>query len=377
MSPLQIETLESTREFAALEEEWEDLYHNSPLATPFQSWAWLYSWWEFYGDGHELRLITVRGGDGLLVGLLPLMLERRGGFGKLLLVGTGLTDYLDVLVREGWEDAVSEAGVATVRRMGSWDLADLQQLRPEAAARVIFGRWPGRCVSVWQDGCPVLDLKPWDELLMTISKSYRKTARRALRRAEEDGVRRELVSLADAEEATRRLVSLHRELWKGRNIGSENLTRRFESHLVAAVSRMTARGLGGIFELWRDGQVIISQFWISGKDSVGLYINGASREAVERYQWSSLLMWHSLAITLGNKCSRLDLLRGEEPYKLQWAPEIIPNHRLILGRDWITWAPYSGYHVLHSKARWYVNSESAPRWVQSAAHGLRALRHGG
>ena len=24
--------------------EWEDLYRNSPQATPFQSWAWLYSW---------------------------------------------------------------------------------------------------------------------------------------------------------------------------------------------------------------------------------------------------------------------------------------------------------------------------------------------
>jgi hypothetical protein len=31
------------REFAALE-EWEELYWKNPLGTPFQSWAWLYSW---------------------------------------------------------------------------------------------------------------------------------------------------------------------------------------------------------------------------------------------------------------------------------------------------------------------------------------------
>ena len=91
-SLLRTEVLRSAGEFAALEEEWEDLYRNSPRATPFQSWAWLYSWWEFYGEGYELRLITARDDEGLLIGLAPLMLERGLGLRKLLFVGTGLTD---------------------------------------------------------------------------------------------------------------------------------------------------------------------------------------------------------------------------------------------------------------------------------------------
>src|SRR5215203_640011 len=101
---LDVAVLEDAEAFAGLEEEWEDLYRHSPRATPFQSWAWLYSWWEHYGEGYELRLVTLRDGGGLLVGLLPLMLKRRWGFGVLLLVGTGPTDYNDVLVREGWEE---------------------------------------------------------------------------------------------------------------------------------------------------------------------------------------------------------------------------------------------------------------------------------
>ena len=42
--PSDIAILKEAQEFAALEEEWEDLYHDSARATPFQSWAWLYSW---------------------------------------------------------------------------------------------------------------------------------------------------------------------------------------------------------------------------------------------------------------------------------------------------------------------------------------------
>ncbi len=72
--------LDNTRDFAALEEEWEDLCRNSLPTSPFQSWALLYSWWESYREGYELPLVTVRSG-GLLVGLVPLMLERRWGFG--------------------------------------------------------------------------------------------------------------------------------------------------------------------------------------------------------------------------------------------------------------------------------------------------------
>src|SRR5918997_5263344 len=86
VSDVIVEVVKDSRGFAALEEEWEDLLRQCPHATPFQSWAWLYSWWEHYGEGYELRLITVRH-EGLLVGIIPLMLERRWGFGKLLFIG--------------------------------------------------------------------------------------------------------------------------------------------------------------------------------------------------------------------------------------------------------------------------------------------------
>ena len=213
---LTVAILADMQDFAALKGEWEDLYHNSPLATPFQSWAWLYSWWESYGEGYELRLVTLRNEKGLLVGLIPLILERRRGFGRLLFIGTGPTDYLDMLVREGWEDKVLEAGIGALKQLEGWQVADLQQLRPEAAAWGIFRRWDSFRTCVWQEGSPVIDVKPWDELVASLSKNHRSTVRRALRRVEEDGVRRRLARPEDAERAARRWVALHREVWRGR-----------------------------------------------------------------------------------------------------------------------------------------------------------------
>src|SRR5438045_2154976 len=127
---MEVDVVKKTQAFTALEEEWEDLYYDSPLATPFQSWSWLYSWWEAFGEGYELRLITVRHGSHL-VGLIPLMLERRWGFRRLLFIGD--PDRPDLLTRSGWEDKVCEAGVRALRLMGGWHVTVFRNLGPGAA----------------------------------------------------------------------------------------------------------------------------------------------------------------------------------------------------------------------------------------------------
>jgi CelD/BcsL family acetyltransferase involved in cellulose biosynthesis len=376
---LRTEVLRSAGQFAALEEEWENLYHDSPQATPFQSWAWLYSWWESYGEDYELRLVTVRYGRGLLVGIAPLVLKSGLGFNKLLFVGTGLTDYLDVLIREGWEDRVSEVLVQTLGEIGSWQVADLQQLRPDAAAWAICRHWNGPQLRVWQDGFPVVVVRPWDELLQSLSSNLRSTVRRSLRRFEADGGRCQLADVADAEAAAKRLVTISRDQWRERRLetGPEHWTSRYESLVVAAASRMTARELGGISEFWRDGEVIVSDFWVCGRDFIGTYMLGASREALRRYQWSSLYIWDALNIARSKNYNYLNLLRGEEPYKLRWSSTISPSHRLILGRSLTFWTPYAGYHALRFRTKMFAQSESAPRWIGSAVTEYRALRHYG
>jgi CelD/BcsL family acetyltransferase involved in cellulose biosynthesis len=336
--PTNTVIVDDARDFAALEEEWEDLYQNSARATPFQSWSWLYSWWEFYGEAFELRLIVVRNGD-LLVGLIPVMLKRWAGFpGLLLFIGTGLTDYLDILVRKGWEVQVARAGVEALRRMDPWKIIDLYDLSPEAAALNLCQKWPGprtyivqRAWQGWQLGCPVIDVKPWDELLMSVSTRLRKNARRSLRRAEEDGVRCMLAGPEAAEQAARRLMTLHREML-GERVNPEHLTEAFESHVVAAVRRLTASKSGGVYEFWRDGEVVGSHFLLLGHDFVGDYMVGAKQEALQRYQMYSLYTWNAVMVARSRGNTRINLLRGEEPYKLRWASEVVYNCRVILSR---------------------------------------------
>ena len=130
---LKARLTETTRAFEALEGDWSDLYENAPGSTPFQSFAWLLPWWRAYGENDAsltLKLIEVREPEsGLLVGLLPLMVERAAPSLKVLkLLGSGITDYGDVLVREGWEREVFEVGADAVLALSGWNVGDFRQL---------------------------------------------------------------------------------------------------------------------------------------------------------------------------------------------------------------------------------------------------------
>jgi hypothetical protein len=379
---LETAVLSDASDFDSLEGEWDELYESCPRATPFQSWAWLYSWWEIYGEGYELRLITVRDGD-LLVGLLPLMVRR----GRLLLLGDlvsgGLsTPYKDLLAREGWEERVAQAAVGALRELGGWWVADLRQLLPQAAVWGLFQVWDGPRISLHITGNLFTRASSWEELLTSLSAKARKSVRSTLRRLEKDGVRYEPAGPGDdAERAARRLVALHRELWQGRRIEPERSTPRYEAFMVAAARRTTARGIGRISEFWRGDAVVVSQFVLFDKDFVGAYVIGASREASRRYQFNTLSIWDAMNVARGRSTPYVSLMNYAIQEKLRWADEVVPSYRVILPRNWSFWIPYAayhalrdGYHSLRSEAQLYALSEGAPRWLKKATDHYYALQ---
>jgi CelD/BcsL family acetyltransferase involved in cellulose biosynthesis len=389
--PLDSTVLRGTKEFASLKEEWDELYRSCPSATPFSSWEWLYSWWEFYGEGYKLRLITLREpGGGRLVGLLPLMVHRGPSLGRLLLMGGDkvtlysdvMTPYKDVLIREGWEEPVARAGARALKEMGGWQVADLQELMPHSAAWEIFRHWDGPKTRVPITDYVLMHAEPWEEMLSSLSRRLRKTARRTLRHAEQDGLRCEPADAEDAERAARTLVELHRELWRGRRIAPEHLTPRYEAFMQAAARRMSARGIGRISEFRRqaDGEVLVSQFLLFDKDFVGVYVVGASEEASRRFQFETLSNWDATNLARDTGSPDVSSMDGTSHDKLRWASEVVSSHRAILGRSKAFWVPYAGYYLLRnryyslrSKVQVYVHSEDAPRWIKKTVQGYYAL----
>ena len=93
--------------FSALKPEWNELLHRSRSDTLFLTWEWQSTWWQHLGEG-ELVLLGFRGDDGRLVGLAPLYAVQHDD-GQTVLNEVGcrdVSDYLDLIVERGQEDAV-------------------------------------------------------------------------------------------------------------------------------------------------------------------------------------------------------------------------------------------------------------------------------
>jgi hypothetical protein len=368
----EIAILKDTRSFAALKEDWEKLYHDCALSTPLQSWSWLYSWWESFGVGYDLCLITVRDGE-LLVGLIPLMLERQWGFGRLLFIGEHAQPK-DLLAKKGWEDKVSEAGIRALRQIDSWHVLDVRDVSSGAAFWGIYQQWNGRQVHALTDYYHFMEVKPWDKVLASLNRKHRSTVRRTLRRAEEDGVRSIMLAESEGvEQAACRLVTLHRSLRQGRDISRAHLTPEFEFFIGAATRRMADCGLGRIVEFLRDGEVIISSFTLFGEEITYAYLVGVNQEAMRRYQWSSLGIYGTLTLARGRNSAYVCLAQAADPYKQRWPHEKVPYYQIVLGRGSVSWILYSMYLSLHAWAERHMKSDSTPNIIKNVAEGLRRL----
>src|ERR1041384_7212514 len=82
----------STNELESIAPQWNALWRRSPNATPFQSPHWLLPWWRAFGSDTPYVIVSSSA-------LAPLYILRDEDSGESLgmFMGTGISDYLDVL----------------------------------------------------------------------------------------------------------------------------------------------------------------------------------------------------------------------------------------------------------------------------------------
>ncbi len=371
---LDVHIIGSERPFHALSDDWDTLFKSASRATPFQSWPWLSSWWESFGAPRALRVITVRRG-GELVGALPLMLDRRLGRARLEFIGTGLSDHLDGLAVDGLEEPVVEAWMRALHRLGGWTVADLHEVRSTAVVRELFERW-SPAISVQQSVCLERRVAPWPEFLAPMSKNARGQMRRAVRAAGSAGVVGRPVTGVEVPAAVDGLIEGHRAQWATRDeaITGEHLTDRFHAFLRRAVVGMVERGEASLIE-FRDEQGVLARvLFVVGHDYVGDYMYSATPRALEEYSINALTMHAALQVADDGKIPDVCFLRGDEPWKRRFVPEVQYNHRLLLGRARPSWAVLASYHQARSWAADRVRSEATPEWIGRAVEQLKARR---
>lgn len=343
----RVDVLRGREALSGLEQEWAALWERCPELTAFQHPAWLLPWSRHFG-GDEFLTCTLRQA-GRLAGLAPFFsiadtdvdvgadadanADADGGR-ALLLLGTGNTDYLDLLVEPalGAEGAAALLGAALAA--AACDRCELRQLRPgspllEAAAP------PGWRTELLDDEpCPVLSLPTSPAALERhIPPHHLRRVRRDRRRLERHGeVSWTVATAANFAEVFDSLVRIHQARWSEQGEpGSFRDDAALAFHREAALS-LLRQGWLRLFALRLAGQLIGIYYTFNCRGRAHIYLTGYD-EAYANLSPGTLTLAHAVEAAVREGARHFDFLRGRESYKYLWGASDAPTYRRRLWRS--------------------------------------------
>jgi CelD/BcsL family acetyltransferase involved in cellulose biosynthesis len=326
-----VETRRGDDALDGLRDDWDDLFARCATATPFQSYAWIESWWRTYGEPGRLRLTLVRQGDRL-VAAAPLMLRRRGGAAVLMPLGGDFSDFTDVLVDQRVGSAAQILALTVIDQPG-WQAIDFPETRPAAiAGAALWDAWPGSRWRTSASVCLELPASPMEDLVKELPSHSRKTVRRRLNQLGRSGIESREVPARSTARGVADLLRLHEQQWQGRGVNRNHLTAAYAEHLTRALTGMIDSGQAALLEYHRDGTLVASSLVLIGSDLVGGYLYGADPALREHVDVTTMLLADTLPMAHRLGRPTMSMLRGAEEHKMRWRPVESQNRRILLAR---------------------------------------------
>jgi CelD/BcsL family acetyltransferase involved in cellulose biosynthesis len=266
-----------------------------------------------------------------LVGVAPLVIYTRPGSltREVFLLGTGVTDYLDILVEPGLETVAPAAFFSHLAaHQNRWDVLDFQQLRSGSPLLDAEGRPEWTTQIHVQEVCPVLPLPAHPaqlaqsvpahmlEKLMYYRRRIEKLGKTQIERAREEN----FAELFD------RFLVLHRARWQSRSIQPVLADHRLQQFHLETAERFLHSGCLRLYGLRLKGQLIAAVYSFLHRGRAYYYLSGLDPE-FSAVSPGTLLIGHAIEQAIAESCTQFDFLRGREVYKYMWGAKGRLNFR--------------------------------------------------
>lgn len=316
--------------------QWKEVLARDPDRHIFSTPEWNRVWWEEFGEGKDLFLLTMRR-DGDLVGIIPLYRKHEEGR-KLLrfLGGIDLTDYLGPISaiedrRDVIDGLVSWLGKDEVE----WDEFDAHNMPvPLGSGEFLIERADahGYRFEVDQEETSAIMLLPktWDEYLESLEPKERRELKRKNRRIVRE------VPDATFRRATGESLERDLEYFVEMHRGAEGHKGHFMRPEIATFFQRLARSFMPLGWLRLDfleiaGRPVASAFSFELGGRFYLY-NSAYEPDVKRLSPGVVLVSRLIEESIERGLSTFDFLRGQERYKYQLGAQAVPLNNIRIYR---------------------------------------------
>ena len=344
-TPLRVEVLE---QLGTYREAWDELVAVQPLPSPF-----LRSWWLDNAAAGSVRIVACFEGTRL-VGGAAFELDRAGHgpvqLERVRCVGQGVLapDHLDLVAQRQHHLEVARLVLAWLRRPGS-RVIDLDGLAAGGTLAHLLGaheveRVAAPYATIGDDSAAYLAGRP-GKVRSTVSRSAKRFAR--------EGAEVRRVPVQEMERALDDLARLHDGRWSDDSEFLDGWDRVRAAALAGA-----AGGEVSVHELVdHDGVVVATELDLRVGSTVAFYQAGRRTER----EWrgcGSVVRARIIDAAVADGAREYDLLRGDEPYKADWATDRRELVRCVLGVG-----PLGAAAIAARSARQAIAARSARRAI--------------
>lgn len=341
MNKISVDIINDDEGFEGLKDQWNALLKHSVSDCLFLTWEWLFTWWKHFSDNCQLHIITLREGE-TLIAIAPFTIRSRRWkrllpFQTLEFLGTGAvgSDYLDILIRQGYEDRVHTTlaeYLAEDKHMLSLPSVEKNASQAcEFARRIALRGWSATQIAT--DVCPYIDLSDhsWESYLSSLSSAHRRNINRRKKNLHKSwDIKFELVkSEQQRPEALRLLMTLHGKRWHTRGLPGVFFDPTVVAFHEEISQRMLALGGLRLYILRMNGEPVAAIYGFQYNHEFYYYQSGFNPD-YQRYSVGLVAMAYAIQNAIGEQVKLFDFLRGDESYKFLWTRDYRELIRLEL-----------------------------------------------
>ncbi|WP_420961625.1 GNAT family N-acetyltransferase [Brucella sp. IR073] len=334
----RLEIVESASRLAEVEAPWTQLWRECD-ALIFQSHGWISAWWKTVKNPEQIALrIGLAWSGERLVAVIPLAITRRKGLSFLEWAAAAHSDYGDILCAPGCSEATLDALWVRLCRAGGFDLAFINRLLPDAAARRVFAPGKRTGVRLRLDHRQEIssriagDGQSGAAWLASRSKKARKNHRRCLKLLEEGGaVRVRLIEAGEPLEPILDRLALLKRKWLENNGRSSELFEEGAPALKALVEVLARAGMLHIFVIERDGVIAAISINFIQHDTMMAWVTTYDPDFA-RASPGMVLIFEYVQWAFDHGIGTVDLLCGGEAFKDRLASHSVTLQTFIGAR---------------------------------------------
>jgi CelD/BcsL family acetyltransferase involved in cellulose biosynthesis len=309
-----------------MREEWNQLLHESAVASFFLTWEWLYSWAQVCLTTERTLWVLLLRDKSRLVGIAPLYLaiDRSGPLAvrELRYIGTPESgaDYIDVICAKGYEKKIANDlfNYLNGDMTNQWDQLTLSDIRADSLFLINFEmviEEKGKASTLNRSSyCPVVELPESEEALYAaMSPGWRKKFKQDSRVAQRDyQLSHQQVRGADVADALTTFFELYQEKG-GRSVHPvkpiiQNLMDKYTEQAPLQLDTLVI-----------DGTDVAALLHFEYRDTLYMYLMAVDKEYNPKISFGNILVGMVLINALKTGCRFYDFLKGTERYKFHWA----------------------------------------------------------